>query len=217
MRSYPPNVKKGICLFCGMALAASGILAQTPVLAAAPQSTVNAQPANSRVLNVTALDEKGRPVTDLTSADFQIFDDGKPQKITDFFPPLPAAPGMAASTTLILFDLLNSVFTERENTATLIVQALQPVETGDSVFLYLLTNHGDLVPVHALAMPQKATVPVRGASHQKSSDSPWTQQVHPLLDQEIEKVNALRIQDYKDQEFVSQQPFWLWMIWETRL
>lgn len=199
MPSYPRNVKKGICLFCRMALAASAIVAQTQVLAAAPQSTANAQPANSRVLNVTALDEKGRPVTDLTSADFQIFDDAKPQKITDFFPPLPPAPGMAASTTLILFDLLNSVFTERENTATLIVQALQPVEMGNSVFLYLLTNHGDLVPVHVLAMPKQTTVPGHGANGQQPSDSPWTQQVRQLLDQEIEKVNALRIQDYKDQ------------------
>lgn len=101
MRSYPPNVKKGTCLFCGMALAASAIVAQTQMLAAATQSTANAQPANSRVLNVTTLDEKGRPVTDLTSADFQIFDDGKPQKITDFFPPLPPTPGIAASTALI--------------------------------------------------------------------------------------------------------------------
>lgn len=195
MRRYLSNVKKGICLFCGMALVASAIVAQT----AARQSTVSAQPANNRVLNVTALDEKGLPVTDLTSADFQIFDDGKQQKIADFFPPFPSTPGTTASTTLILFDLLNSLFTERENTATLIVQALQPVEMGNSVFLYLLTNRGDLAPVHALAMPQQTTVLGHGAGDQKSSDSPWTQQVRPLLDREIEKVNALRIQDYKDQ------------------
>ena len=43
-----------------------------------------AQPKNERYLNVVASDSKGAPITDLTSADFQIFDDGKVQQITSF-------------------------------------------------------------------------------------------------------------------------------------
>jgi VWFA-related protein len=199
MRTYLPTSKKGSRLLWGMALATSAIVAHGQSPATVPESAAVAGPANRRVLNVTALDEQGRPVTDLTSADFQVFDGGKPEKIADFFPPLPPAPGKAASTTLILFDLLNSTFRERENTVTLIVQALQPLETGNSIFLYLLTNHGDLVPVHSLGVPQHATVSRPGSGDQKPPDSPWTQQVRPLLDQAIEKVNAVRIQDYKDQ------------------
>src|SRR6478672_11972448 len=43
-----------------------------------------AQSKNERYLNVVASDSKGAPITDLTSADFQIFDDGKVQQITSF-------------------------------------------------------------------------------------------------------------------------------------
>jgi VWFA-related protein len=54
----------------------------------------------------------------------------------------------------------------------------------------VLSNRGDWYPVHALyTQPQGAA----------SADPPWTGQIRPLLDQAIEKVNALRTQDYKDQ------------------
>lgn len=142
------------------------------------------------VLNITALDEKGQPVTDLDTKDFQVYEDNKAEAITDFYPPMPPKPGKSASTTLILFDLLNTLYTQRENSTTLIVKALQPLEASDSIFLYVLSNRGDWYPVHALSMQPQGAVP---------SVPPWTQQIRPLLDDTVEKVHALRLEDYKDQ------------------
>ena len=41
-------------------------------------------PVNVIVVNVTVADREGNPVTDLTSSDFKLFDDGKPQTIQTF-------------------------------------------------------------------------------------------------------------------------------------
>jgi hypothetical protein len=98
----------------------------------------HAQPKDV-ILNVTAVDAKGHPVTDLTSADFQIFDQGKVQHFASF-----QASAAQPPTTLIFLDLLNSIPGHREYESTLIVHALEPLETGDSVYLYLLTNHASI-------------------------------------------------------------------------
>jgi VWFA-related protein len=173
-------------------------MAQAQSSAAAPDSTTTV--ANRRVLNVTALDDKGQPVTDLTSADFQIFDDDKPQPIANFNSLFTQGTGKTSPPTiLILFDLLNTFAGQREDSTTLIVRSLQPLEAGDSVFLYLLTNRGELFPVHALTLPRQSTGPDRGAGDQRPHDPPWTQQVRPLLDQAIQKVNAMRLKEYQDE------------------
>lgn len=152
----------------------------------------SATATNPRVLNITALDDKGQPVVDLNSMDFRVYEDGKVQTITDFYPPMPPRSGKSASAELILFDLLNTIYTQRENSTTLIVTALQPLEASDSIFLYILSNRGEWYPVRALY-----TQPQGVAS--SAGDPPWTGQIRPLLDQAIDKVNALRIEDYKDQ------------------
>jgi VWFA-related protein len=157
-----------------------------------PAQTAGGSTANPRALNVTALDEKGQPVTDLDSKDFQVYEDNKVQAITDFYPPMPPRPGKAASATLILFDLLNTVFTQRENSTTQIVTALQPLEASDSIFFYVLSNRGEWYPVRALYTQSQG-------SSGSGDNAPWTRQIRPLLDQTIDKVNALRIEDYKDQ------------------
>jgi VWFA-related protein len=143
------------------------------------------------ILNVTAVDAKGHPVTDLTSADFQIFDQGKVQHIASF----QASAAIARetpSTTLIFFDLLNVIPGQREYESSTIIHALEPLETGDSVYLYLLTNHGDLYPVHALPTP-------KGTMSQPGTGTPWTQQIHPLLDRAIRDVYGLRPMTDKDE------------------
>ena len=158
-------------------------LAQLPYVAFSADNT-NLPSTKDVVLNVTALDAKGRPVADLTCADFQIFDEGKPQHI--------APCNLTAdqpSTTLILWDLLNSIRGHREYTSSLLVRALQPLTAGDSVYLYLLTNHGDLYPVHALQTPRPP----------ESGGTPWTQQVRPTLDQAIQKVYGLRPVDEQNE------------------
>jgi hypothetical protein len=93
------------------------------------QSQAPAGPTDRRVLNVMALDDKGQPVLGLGCSDFKIFDDDPPQRIADFYP---------------------HVYSECEDTSTLVVRALQLLETCDSIYVYLLTNHGDLYNVHDL-------------------------------------------------------------------
>lgn len=176
-----------IALVPGLGITAPAQTSDATRTLATPAATVN-----HRVLNVTVLDEKGEPVTDLSSTDFLVYQDEKAQAITDFYPPLPPAKGQSASATLILFDLLNAIYSQRENSTALIVRALQPLEASDSIFLYVLSNRGDWFPVHALYTQSQGVAGSAG-------DPPWTRQIRPLLDQAIEKVNALRIQDYKDQ------------------
>src|SRR5579863_6487542 len=76
------------------------------------------------ILNVTALDERGDPVTDLTSDEIRIYDDGKPQSISTFVPgaakPVAETPPAA---TVVLFDLLNFNNQNREYVSTFIVKA----------------------------------------------------------------------------------------------
>jgi VWFA-related protein len=159
--------------------------------------------AKDVAVTVTALDDSGRPVTDLTSADFQVFDNDKLQTISSVRSnPAQLAAGTAApGTTLILFDQLNAIPLRRAYFSTLIVQALEPVGTGESVYLYLLTNHGDLYPVHGLPAQEGAKVlPTAGGAMRVAEPSavPWTSQVHPLLDQAIENVYGFRLVDDKD-------------------
>jgi hypothetical protein len=191
MPSIALEVRRLKIVLCSLLMGASCVIAQGQT-----------QTSKPRVLNITALDEKGQPVMELDSKDFQVYQDDKAQKITDFYPPMPPVAGKSASTTLILFDLLNTAYNQRENSATLIVKALQPIEASDSIFLYVLSNHGDWYPVHALyTRPQGAV----------STDPPWTQQVRPLLDQTIDKVNALRIEDYKDPGYRTAATFSRWI------
>ncbi len=159
--------------------------------------------ANDVTVTVTALDNSGRPVTDLTGADFQVFDNDKLQSISSVrSSPTQLAAGTATpGTTLILFDLLNAIPLHREYLSTLIVQALEPVGTSESVYLYLLTNHGDLYPVHALPPPEGVKVLPTAAGGKRvaePSGAPWTPQVRPLLDQAIQNVYGFRMIDDKD-------------------
>jgi VWFA-related protein len=172
----------------------------------------NSSVAKDAILNITALDVQGHPVRDLTSTDLQIFDDGKPQQISCFKASAAQATtkNPAPTTTLILFDLLNSIPGRREDTSTLIIRALEPLETGDSVYLYLLTNRGDIYPVHALGVPPQTMSPSEPGGFEengKPTDAPWTQQIHPLLDQAIQNVNRLRLKDYTDQGVVAAATF----------
>jgi len=184
-------------------LAACALLAHAQSPAAASDASTNTPPNTKDViLNVTALDAKGHPVTDLTTADFQIFDDGKPQNIASFKASgLQSAAETPTPTTLILFDLLNSIPAHRGYISTQIIRALETVQTGESVYLYLLTNHGDLYPIHALPTPQGRT-PVSRASDAEDdrapASTPWTRQIHPLLDEAIQKVYGLRPIDDQD-------------------
>jgi VWFA-related protein len=148
-------------------------------------------------LNVVALDSRGDPVEDLTAADFQVSDQGKPQRIVSFVSsPDPkqlsslskpgggaAGLGTAARPIVILFDLLNADFSNRGFGKEEIERALEHMEASDFLYLYLLTNAGDLYPVHAIPSRTAEAVPDK---------TPWTTQIRPMLEDAINKVYGLR-------------------------
>jgi len=176
MPTRAPKTRAPSYLACCVTLAACTLLARAQI----PPLTKDV------ILKVAALDAKGHPVTDLTSADFRIFDDGKLQQIASF-KPIDAQPAAGAPpATLILFDLLNSIPGQREYTSNLIIHALEPLATGDSVYLYLLANNGDVYPVHPLD------------ADGNPAGAPWTRRIHPLLDGAIQHVYGVRPMDDRD-------------------
>jgi VWFA-related protein len=155
-------------------------------------------------LNVVATDKQGQVVTGLKAEDFQVQDDGKSQpivmfRVNDGKHPAQAAPGPHEYTnrppgtpmgvTVILFDLLNGSFTDREYMVITLVKALAKVESPGNVYLYLLTNDGALYPIHPM--------PERGAEA-AAPDQNWTSQTRPLLEAAIQKVYGFRPVDDRD-------------------
>ena len=153
-------------------------------------------------LNVIATDSHGQPVADLTAADFQVSDGGKPQNIAFFrMTPVKAQPlaapgqrefsnrngGVFPHTTIIVLDLLNSQMTDRGFSSAEIARNLQGLETSDSLYFYLLTRDATVFPVHALP---------NGPADMKPESTPWVRKIKPLLDDAFQKVNKLRPGDH---------------------
>src|SRR5271165_5413543 len=133
-----------------LALAASGLLAQAP----APGPLVRIYPV--------ALDASGQPVTDLTADDFKIVDQNKAQTIFTLRKPRTEAAAKldtlefsnrTSSTphaTVILFDLMNHNQPDRLDVWHALDKSLPQLESGDSLYFYVFTLEGDLVPIHPL-------------------------------------------------------------------
>ena len=188
------------------------VLALTPVCGGGPPR----QDPRMVDLNVVAVDGHGRPVTDLTRADFTVKDDGKPQTIA-FFRHRDGAPVHAPvlepgeysnrnganvpRATLILFDLLNERFDTRGITENELVHDLGSLETADFVYLYLLTLDGRLYAVHGLPGAGEEATPPGGL--------PWTSQIKPLLDGAMKTVLENRPIDIDD-AVRTQRRIWRW-------
>jgi VWFA-related protein len=155
-------------------------------------------------LNVVAFDSKGLPVGDLTEDDFQIQDQGKKQQIVMFrrnesgrseTAPLRAHEysNRAANTpqhaTVILLDLLNGNMSDRGSGWEGVDRALQHMESGDNLYLYLLTADSTLYPVRGIQ---------EGGSAPADAGHPWTQNVRAMLDQAVRAVNRLKPVDDQD-------------------
>ncbi len=155
-------------------------------------------------LNIVATDNQGQPVADLKAEDFQVLDNGKPQpivlfRLNDSRHPAPAPlgsheyanrpPGTPPGATLILFDLLNGSFADRESMVLTLAKALSNVESPGNVYLYLLTNKGTLYPIHAL--------PERGPGTAAPGEN-WTGRTRALLEAAIQKVYGFRPVDDSD-------------------
>ena len=164
-------------LFCTIALAASGLLAQAP----GPPILIRLHPV--------ALDASGQPVTDLTAADFKIVDQGKAQTIVAFHKPVtgPAAPlaplehsnrpgGAMPHTIAIIFDLMNENLADRMENWHTLSKSLAQLESGNSVYFYLLNLEGELVPIHAIGPPS-------------ADDATWPHDVSQVLDKAMKAAS----------------------------
>ena len=162
-------------------LTALTILAQHPFCCWPANSETNKPPAPLPVtLTVTARDPSRHPVSGLACAEFQIFEDNKPQPISNCSVLQSQRP-----TVVIVWDLLNSIRGHRGYASDLLVRALLPIKDADSVYLYLLTNSGDLYPFRPLSS--------------QPGPNPWTQQIQPLLDQALQKITRFRPMDYQNE------------------
>jgi VWFA-related protein len=176
-------------LLCALALAASAAMAQMPNLVR---------------LSVTALDAGGEPVEDLKASDFQIADQGKAQKIAFFHHNPAPAPvlgpnefsnrsGAPPHSTVILFDMMNQNQSDRLTTWHLLGKSLQQLESGESLYFYLLTLEGTLTPLHAIS---------KGAADDKT----WTQGFEKTLDKAM-KAASHAPPAGQDQEKVVQKTY----------
>jgi VWFA-related protein len=156
-----------------------------------------AGPPRLVTLNVSAVDSSGGRPGDLTEQDFQIFEDGKPQKISTFvkndgrMKALPEmkphefsnrSTGGVPHATLILFDLLNDRMGSKGYAWNEIIHTLSTLEDSDYVYLYLLGLDGAFYPVHPLPDPETA---------RQKDDGAWMKDVKSLLDAAM--VKSLRV------------------------
>lgn len=180
-------------LICSVALAASALFAQ------APSGLVR--------LSVTALDTSGAPVDDLKIGDLQVTDQGKGEKIVFFrqnpgtAPAAPLAPhefsnrtAAAPHSTVILFDLLNQNQADRLDAWHKLGRSLQQLESGDSLYLYLLALEGNLIPIHEIG-------------GKAGDDKTWTQQVEKTLDKAMKAASHARPSQMNDEELVVKKTY----------
>jgi VWFA-related protein len=145
-------------------------------------------------LNVAATDAKGEPVTDLTAGEVQLKEDGKPRSIAFFRfagskRPIPSlGPGEVAAkpappATVIVLDRWNERMMTTAMSWNQLNHALQSLETGDGVYVYMLTNKGELLPVR----PIPGTEPEARAAAQASPS-----QIAAMLDDAVKKTQGFR-------------------------
>jgi VWFA-related protein len=148
----------------------SGILAASLALAQAPPPAQPIQPqtpvvlkATTRLVQVSVIVQRhGQPVADLKKEDFQVKDNGKPQKISLFnvesssasalpqsFKPLPPniftneleqRPGTPASVTILLLDNTNTNLQNQMFARQQVLKYLQSIKPEDHIGIYRLAN-----------------------------------------------------------------------------
>lgn len=129
-------------------------------------------------LTVVATDAKGVPITDLRTADIQVHEDGKPYPVAFFRysgsrrPVAQPGPGEFINRpdpplALVLLDRWNEKELTMASAWQDVVTTLEHLETVDRVYIYFLTNHGELLPVRALP---GAEADLRAAAPPTSAD-----------------------------------------------
>src|SRR5581483_5085218 len=105
-----------------IAASAVGVWAQTPV----------------RLLHVVAVDKTGRPVTDLNVKNLRLADNGRTQPILSLQFNQDRARAAEPHSSIILFDLLNNFYLDRDYVAGTILRSLQQTEDPAHTYLYIL-------------------------------------------------------------------------------
>src|ERR1035437_7483052 len=136
---------------------------------------------------------------DLKADDFRVTDDGKAQRIALFRGPQSAntnagefsnRPVPPQHTTAILLDLLNQKLSaDRLDSSRKIGQSLKQLDSGESVYLYLLAFDGRLVAIYAIEP---------GAAHHKT----WTQDIDATLAKSMKELNKTRPAGMSDEDVV---------------
>lgn len=181
-----------LSLVLGSLLLAPALFGQRPGVA----------PARLSKLNVVALDAQGQPVTGLRSADFQVFEDGKPRDIAFFRftgdRALLSKPGpheysnrtaAVQPVTAILIDLLNGSIMNASILSGEVADALKNLESSEGLYLYILTPRGELYPIHPL--------PKAGAGVAPAGD-PWTRDIAPALQGALKDLVHLQPVDNRE-------------------
>jgi len=151
-------------------------------------------------LTVAASDARGDPVVDLRAGDIQIREDGTARSVLFFrfarskSTLSPPGPGEfinrpAATPTLILLDRWNERLLTMASAWQDISAALAHLETVDRVYVYFLTSHGDLFPVHPLP---EANADLRVA------DPPTSAELVAKLNEAVRTMLGLRATDALD-------------------
>jgi VWFA-related protein len=144
----------------------------------ATATTSAASQTSARItLNVVAFDNHDQIVGDLTSQDFQVSDQGKPQRIVSFHR------NTDPQAVVILAD--GGFGTEE-------IKALEHLKLIDSLYLYLLTD--ELKPVRGLPSAQK---------HNPPEKIPWTEHIKPLLEAAIGSPSGRRVVDRAGTSFTA--------------
>ncbi len=135
-----------------------------------------------RKINVAAIASDGRPVPDLRESDFQIYEDGQPQKIAFF-----RFTGGAASrhATVILIDLLSDRTLSDAVIGAQVAATLEKLKSSDDLYLYFLTSAGALYPIRALPEP---------GSEPTSAAVSWTK----TIDEAVRKFAVVKPLDNHD-------------------
>ena len=147
--------------------------------------------------NLVATDAKGEPARNLRAGDLDIRDEGRPVQAI-FCRPLaslaltePLAPNEytnrlpadQARTTVVVLDMLNQRTSESGFEAKDLARALGKIEGIERLYLYLLTQKGQLYAVHALPAVDRA-VP--------GDDSAWAAHAPQLLADAMRAVSEQR-------------------------
>lgn len=163
-----------------LALAVCPIMAQIP----APGRLVRLYPV--------ATDANGQPVTDLTADDFKIADQNKPDPVFAFHKPghdqaassdvltfSNRSSGATPHTTVILFDMINMVDSDRLENWKALDKSIPQIGSGEHLYFYLLNMEGVLVPIHAIG-PAAA------------DDKTWPQNVAAAFDKAMKSNSHVR-------------------------